>query len=85
MQKLKILHTRIAMLHPMAFTPQDLAAIGSAIASGELTVRANGREVTYRSMDDLLKARSAIAVTLAAQSTPTRPAGPRHLLASFSD
>ena len=26
-----------------------------------------------------------IAATLAAQSTPTRPAGPRHLLASFAD
>ena len=69
----------------MAFTPQDLAALDAAISSGELTVRANGREVTDRSMDDLLKARSAIAATLAAQSTPTRPAGPRHLLASFAD
>ena len=69
----------------MAFTTQDLAAIDAAIASGELTVRANGREVTYRSMADLLKARSAIAASLAAQASPNRPAGPSHLLASFAD
>jgi len=69
----------------MAFTPQDLAAIDSAIASGELTIRANGREVTYRSLSDLLQARTLIANAIAAQTNPARPTGPRHLLASFSD
>lgn len=69
----------------MAFTTQDLAAIDAAIASGELTIRANGREVTYRSLPELLKARETIAGALAAQATPARPAGPRHLLASFAD
>lgn len=69
----------------MAFTPQDLAAIDAAIASGELTIRANGREVTYRSLTELFKARETIAGALSAQTTPTRPAGPRHLLASFAD
>ena len=69
----------------MAFTPQDLAAVDAAIASGELTVRANGREVTYRSTADLFKAREAIAAVLAAQANPARATGPRHLLASFSD
>ena len=69
----------------MAFTPQDLAAVDAAIASGELTVRANGREVTYRSTADLFKAREAIAAVLAAQTHPARATGPRHLLASFSD
>jgi hypothetical protein len=34
----------------MAFTTSDLDAINAAIASGELTVRHNGREVTYRSI-----------------------------------
>ena len=69
----------------MAFTSTDLAAIDAAIASGELTIRSNGREVTYRSLSELLKARETIAGALAAQTTPTRPAGPRHLLASFAD
>ena len=69
----------------MAFTPQDLAAVDAAIASGELTIRSNGREVTYRSQADLFKARETIAGALAAQTTPTRPAGPSHLLASFAD
>jgi hypothetical protein len=44
----------------MAFSQTDLDAIDAAIASGELTVKSNGREVTYRSMDDLLKARSTV-------------------------
>ena len=69
----------------MAFTPQDLAAVDAAIASGELTIRSNGREVTYRSQADLFKAREAISAALAAQTNPARPAGPRHLLASFAD
>ena len=68
----------------MAFTPQDLAAVDAAIASGELTIRSNGREVTYRSQADLFKAREAISAALAAQANPARPAGPRHLLASFA-
>lgn len=69
----------------MAFTPQDLAALDAAITSGELTIRSNGREVTYRSQADLFKAREAISAALAAQANPARPAGPRHLLASFAD
>lgn len=49
----------------MAFTPTDLAAIDAAIASGELSVEVSGKRVTYRSMDDLLKARALIATDLA--------------------
>ncbi|MDB5965178.1 MAG: hypothetical protein JWQ72_1678 [Polaromonas sp.] len=50
----------------MAFTQTDLDAIDAAIASGELTVKHNGREVTYRSMTDLLKARSTIQAGMSA-------------------
>lgn len=50
----------------MAFTQTDLDAVNTAIASGELTVSHNGRTVTYRSMDDLMKARSTIQAELAA-------------------
>lgn len=70
----------------MAFTSQDLAAIDAAIASGELTVRsADGKMVTYRSMDELLKARALVAPAVAAQANPCRSVGPRHMLASFAD
>ena len=72
----------------MAFTQNDLSAIDSAIASGELTVRtADGKLVTLRTMAELLQARSVIAASLAHQaSVGTAPRMyPRHQLADFSD
>lgn len=69
----------------MAFTQNDLSAIDSAIASGELTVRtADGKLVTLRTMAELLQARDVITASLAA-SAPTRRPYPRHQLADFSD
>lgn len=72
----------------MAFTQSDLAGIDSAIASGELSIRtADGKQVTLRSMQELLQARQAVQAELAAHSS----AGiaprqyPRHQLADFSD
>lgn len=50
----------------MAFTQQDLDAVNTAIASGALTVKMGGREVTYRSLDELLKARATITSEIAA-------------------
>ncbi|QOF80324.1 phage head-tail joining protein [Variovorax sp. 38R] len=45
----------------MAFTAQDLAAIDAAISSGELTIRAaDGRQVTMRSVAELLQAREVV-------------------------
>jgi hypothetical protein len=44
----------------MAYTVTQLTAIETAIATGELTVEYDGKRVTYRSMDDLLKARDHI-------------------------
>lgn len=44
----------------MAWTNDDLQEIERAIATGELTVRFNDRLVTYRSIDDLMKARAVI-------------------------
>lgn len=70
----------------MAFTQSNLDAIDSAIASGELTVKTrNGGEVTYRSMDDLLKARTTIAAALAAAQVQSQRVYPRHQLANFAD
>lgn len=50
----------------MAFTQTQLAAVEAAIASGELRVVFDGREVTYRSVDDLMKARNTIRAALQA-------------------
>ena len=56
----------------MAFSTTDLDSINAAIASGELTVSVQGRTVTYRSIDDLLKARQAIEEGLRSQSAAPR-------------
>ncbi|ENM3928893.1 hypothetical protein DDM60_002674 [Vibrio cholerae] len=52
----------------MAFTKADIDALDEAIASGELTVRIDGREITYRSLGDLLKAKRHILRSIALQS-----------------
>lgn len=70
----------------MAFTTTDLAAIDAAIASGELSIRAaDGRTVTYRSTDELIKARDVIKADLAAAAAAKPRPYPRHQLADFSD
>jgi len=52
----------------MAWTQTHLDAIEAAIANGELTVHFGDRSVTYRSMDDLLKAHAVIKDALESQS-----------------
>lgn len=42
------------------WTTDDLAAIEKAIASGALRVEYNDRTVVYKSMDELLRARTVI-------------------------
>lgn len=64
----------------MAFTQSQLDAIETAIASGELKVMFDGREVIYRSIDDLLKARNTIKSAL--ESAGTAPAVTRTSYAS---
>lgn len=56
----------------MAFSTADLDSINAAIASGELTVSVQGRSVTYRSLDDLLKAKRVIEDGLRTQSAAPR-------------
>lgn len=49
----------------MSFTTDDLTAITSAIASGAMSVRyADGRSVTYQSIDAMLRVRDLIRADL---------------------
>ncbi len=65
----------------MAWTQTDIDAVEAAIATAELRVKfADGREVEYRSILELLKARDAmLAVTAVADSS----SGSRSTLATF--
>ncbi|MBY0498879.1 MAG: hypothetical protein K2P74_04570 [Nitrosomonas sp.] len=56
----------------MTFTVDDLNAVEAAIASGELTVISEGRQVTYRSMLDLMRARDLIRLELQQAGTLTK-------------
>lgn len=49
----------------MAVTQQDIDALNAAIASGERVVVLNGQSVTYRSIDDLIKARNDLRKEMA--------------------
>lgn len=50
----------------MAWTQEQLDALDAAIASGTLAVRfADGRMVTYQSIDAMLKARAVMASGIA--------------------
>lgn len=60
------------------FTQADLDAVNKAIASGELSVRYGDKSVTYRGIDELLRAQEVIK--RAVQS----PTVPSFTLASFS-
>ncbi len=64
----------------MAFSLEQLTAIENAIASGELKVAFNGREVVYRSIDDLKKARDTIKASL--RESGSLPKRPRYSLIS---
>ena len=68
----------------MAFTADDLVTIDAAIAAGEFSIRLGDMAITYRSMDDLIKARETIVADLDRQASAARPY-PRHQLADFSD
>jgi hypothetical protein len=64
----------------MAFNQAQLDAVENAIASGELKVMFDGREIVYRSISDLLRARDTIKASL--QSAGAIPAVTRTSYAS---
>ncbi|MCC3798252.1 phage head-tail joining protein [Vibrio parahaemolyticus] len=51
----------------MAYTKDDLDALDEAIVTGELSVKIDGREVTYRSIKELTTARRLVLRALARQ------------------
>lgn len=57
----------------MPFTSADLTQVDAAIARGTQRVRfADGREVTYQSVADMLRARDLIAGELSVGGSPER-------------
>lgn len=58
----------------MALSQSDLDELDLAIASAELSVEIDGKKVTYRSIDDLKKARRHVADVLA--KSTGRKSGP---------
>jgi hypothetical protein len=55
----------------MAWSSADLEALEAAIASGTLRVKYRDKEVEYRSLDELLRARDLIRKDLAVTSGRT--------------
>lgn len=53
----------------MAFTSDDLDAIETAIKSGQLSVAYRDRNVTYRSLDEMLKIRDMIRDEVGSRSS----------------
>ena len=49
----------------MAFTQTQLDALDEAIGTGELEVEYEGRRIRYRSISELMQARSHVAAMLA--------------------
>lgn len=60
-------------VYKSAFTVSRLEALEVAIATGELTVKYSDKEVTYRSIDDMLKARAIMIRVLGLKKAPRNP------------
>lgn len=58
----------------MALSQTDLDALDAAIAGAELTVTVDGKSVTYRSINELRRAREHVAGVISAASGTRRTA-----------
>lgn len=63
----------------MPITQADIENIDAAIAAGEKSVSINGKTVTYRSIEELILARSHLQQQLLSTDT-SRPMRPRQTL-----
>ncbi len=57
----------------MAFTLNQLNAVDAAIASGQLSVEYDGKKFSYRSVEELMKARELIRSELVASGILVLP------------
>lgn len=53
-----------------AYTAADLMRLDAAIANGMTSLEIAGRRISYRSIDEMLKARAHIEAQIAAASSP---------------
>jgi len=60
------------MVNPMpgSYTSEDLEKLEKAIASGVRSVKYTDKEITYRSLDDMIKARDLIRMELGLTDNP---------------
>ncbi|HEY4088864.1 MAG TPA: hypothetical protein VGM43_23195 [Bryobacteraceae bacterium] len=56
----------------MAFTQTQLDALESAIATGALSCEFDGKRATYRSLDEMMRIRDTMRVSLGLNSTTKR-------------
>lgn len=61
-----------AWLKKMAFTQTQLDALESAIATGSLECMFDGKQVRYRSLDEMMRIRDSIMSALGLNSTTRR-------------
>lgn len=58
----------------MSWTQADVSRLQAAIASGQLSVRLGERQVTYQSVDAMLKALDRMQAEMSAAAATGRPA-----------
>jgi len=68
----------------MPFTAADLAAIDTAIASGEMVVQFGDRRVQYRSIAELKQARALVADQQSRVSSESEGRRPSRLIGTMS-
>ena len=67
----------------MAYSQTDLDRLDAAIATGVLVMKyADGSQVTYRSLDELITARGRVAASISASASQTL-GNPRISLVTF--
>ena len=58
-----------------SFTVEQYQALVSAVAQGALTVKYGDKEVTYRSLDEMIRVKALMEAELGAKTRPDRRLG----------
>lgn len=67
----------------MTFTSSDLEALKEALISGALSISSNGRTVTFRNTEDLLKTINMIEAQISKDQNPNQSLTPRRTTATI--